>query len=153
MYKPWLKTIAAFFLGVFMYNTLINGVVLGVAKTCVTWSLFVVATPFPFGGILLGNVFTNFPMAHTQIIATVVALIMLWYWPNDNNIYNVLIQPYKYSIYATCITASVLISYMIKQKYAGKSFDWRLWIVVAALLGLYGTFLVPSILAHNSINI
>lgn len=141
--KPWFKTIAAFFLGVFVYNSLKNGFTIGVAKTCVTWSLFVVATPFPIGGILLGNVFTNFPMAHTQIIASVVALIMLWYWPNDTNVYNVMVQPHKYSIFGTCIAASVLISYMIKQKYAGKSLDGRLWFAVAALLGLYGALLTP----------
>ena len=33
--KPWFKTIAAFFLGVFVYNSLKNGFTIGVVKTCV----------------------------------------------------------------------------------------------------------------------
>lgn len=141
----WFKTTALFFVGVFVYYALKNGIELGIVKTCVLWALSVVATPIPIGGILISfpiNVLTHFPMAQTQLISSGVALYMLWYWPKINA-FSTLIKPNKYAVYITCIACSVLISYMLNQAYTGNSFDWRLWIGVAALLGLYITFLTP----------
>lgn len=149
-HKSWFKTTAVFFLGVFAYYAFKNGIELGAVKTCVAWALSVVATPIPIGGILLSfpiNVFTNFPMAQTQLIVSGVALYMLWYWPYDTlNSLGELIEPNKYAVYGTCIASSVLISYMINQEYLNKVFDRRLWFVVAALLGLYGALLIPNFL-------
>jgi hypothetical protein len=139
--KRWFKTTAIFFIGVFVYYATKNGVTMGAVKTSVAWALSVVATPIPIGGILLSfpiNVFTNFPMAQTQLIVSGVALYMLWYWPYS---LGGLIEGNKYAVYGTCIASSVLISYMINQEYSGKPFDRRLWFVVAALLGLYGALL------------
>ena len=144
-HKSWFKTTAVFFVGVFAYYALKNGFELGAVKTCVVWALSVVATPIPIGGILLSfpiNVFTHFPMAQTQMIASGVALCMLWYWPNSFNSFGALVEPNKYAVYGTCISSSVLISHMINQSYLGKSLDGRLWFVVAALLGLYGALLI-----------
>jgi hypothetical protein len=142
----WFKTTALIFIGLFIYYALKNGFTLGAVKTCVTWALSVVATPIPIGGILLSfpiNVFTNFPMAETQLIVSGIALYMLWYWPNYFKSFGALVEPNKYAVYGTCISSSVLISYMINQSYLGKSLDGRLWLAVAALLGLYGALLTP----------
>jgi hypothetical protein len=142
----WFKITAFCFLVVFLYYVLKTGFKLGVVKTCVLWAISVVATPIPIGGILISfplNVFTQFPMAQTQLISSGAALGILWYWPTKTNIFNTLVEKNKYAIYVTCIACSVLISYLINQSYTGNSFDWFLWVGVAVLIGLYGVLLMP----------
>jgi hypothetical protein len=152
MKNGYFKTTAIFFVLVFVYYALKHGAALGVVMTAALWALSVVATPIPVGGVLLSfpiHVYTQFPMAHTQCIVSVLALFILWCWPTET-VLGVEV-PHKYILFSVCIASSVLLSHMINNMYRGIKVDRRLWIVLGACFSLYAVLIQQQVSAITAV--
>lgn len=75
-----LKVVSILFLCIFVFKLIHHSLDYSVNSTLLLWASVVVATPLPSASILFSfplNVYFNIPMHVTQIVASVVALVMI----------------------------------------------------------------------------
>ena len=105
----------------FLYNIYYNSILTSFVITVAAWATVVIATPIPAGALLLSipmKTFLGIPLHISQIIVSVLALFLLFFYINYapafiKNIF----EKNMYSIFVISIVCSVLLSKLLDHLY------------------------------------